>query len=378
MDVSHVVEQEDGTWKDTVSLSYGMRHTRVPREIYFQSTRGPLSTTSDHLIPLSLLTTMVTGDSLRVRGSVSPLLMSNLPQIQTLLRAFTSIHKQDLPEIEVQADEVRAQDWPEGRGVACFFSGGVDSMYSAIRFRDKLDALVFIHGFDMDVRDDEWRRTSAERVQRSAAEIGLPLIEIVTNMSRFMGRASSWTIADGPALATVALLLRPMFRQMHFAASNSYSRLFAAGVHPMLDPLWSTEGFQVVHSGGDVERWQKIQYLANNEIAQKHLRICFERASAPYNCGECAKCLTTMVTLAALGVLDKFQVFAKPLNLEAVANIDAANWASRLRIEDTLAILDGPDGRPFPELRQALIQSLERRIALLSIGRTQETSKGAG
>lgn len=374
MKASHVVEHENGTWMDRASLSYGIRHTNVPREIHFKTTSGPLNENADHLIPLTLLTTMVTGESLEIEGSVSPMLMSNLPQIQSILRAFTRIHQQDLPAIEVSVSAQAVQKLPEGRGRALFFSGGVDSTFSAIRDRDKLDALVFIHGFDLDVRDEEWRRLAAERVRNSAAAIGLPLIEVETTMSRFIGRATSWRVAYGPALATIALLLQPMFREMNFSAGRAYSRLSATGSHPMLDPLWSTEGMEVVHSGGDMERWQKIAYLADNPIAQKHLRICFERKSVPYNCGECGKCTTTMITLAALGVLDKFDVFARPLDLEFISQFDASDPTLRNRIEDTLQILDGPEGKPFPELRRALVRSLERWVESLR----EPTAAGTG
>lgn len=374
MRASHVVEHKDGTWTDTASLSYGIRHTNVPREIYFKSTSGPFNESSDHLIPLTLLMTMVTGESLDIEGSVSPQFMANVPKIQAILQAFTRVHHQDIPAIDVSVSSQAVQELPEGRGRALFFSGGVDSTFSAIRDRDKLDALVFIHGFDLDVRDEEWRRLAAQRVRSSAAAIGLPLIEIETTMSRFMGRASSWRVAYGPALATIALLLQPLFREMNFSSGRAYTRLGATGSHPMLDPLWSTESMEIVHNGGDMERWQKIAYLADNPIAQQHLRICFERKSAPYNCGECGKCTTTMITLAALGALDKFDVFAKPLDFDHISRMDLSDEALRHRIEDSLRILDGPDGKPFPELRRALVRSLEGWVESLREPVTTRTS----
>jgi hypothetical protein len=309
---------------------------------------------------------MVRNEPVKIEGSISPGLMSNLPEIQTILGAFTRGHGQSLGHVAFEAEAVEVHDWPEGRGVASFFSGGVDSTYTALKHRDELDALVFIRGFDLDVRDEEWREMAAQRARDAAADIGLPLVEVQTDMNRFIGRATSWQVGHGPALASVALLLQPMFRRIYFAAPRAYSRLTSSGVNPMLDPLWSTEGLETIHDGAEKERWEKLEVLAESEIAHKHLRLCFERHRAPYNCGECSKCLTTMATLAALGVLDRFQTFAVPLNLEAVANLDANVPATRVRIEDAISILDRPGARQLPQLRQALIRSLEQWVASLS------------
>ena len=378
MNVSHAVAEDNGTWTDIASLRYGPRHNRVPNTVYFRSTRGPIGGSSDHLIPLTMLTAMVRNEPVKIEGSVSHRLLSNLPQIQTLLAAFTRGHNQELAAVGFEADVVETQNWPEGRGVACFFSGGVDSTYSAIQHRDELDALVFIRGFDLDVRDEAWREMAAERARAAAAEIGLPLIEIETDMNRFIGRATSWHIGYGPALATVALLLQPMFRRVYIAGGRAYARLIDAGAHPMLDPLWGTEGLETIHDGAELERWQKLEVLADNPIAQKHLRLCFERHRAPYNCGECPKCLTTMVTLAALGALGHFQTFAGPLDFAAVANLDSGQITIRSRIEDTIALLDRPGARPMPELRQALVRSLERWVASLADPNPREPNYSVG
>jgi hypothetical protein len=73
-----------------------------------------------------------------------------------------------------------------------------------------------------------------------------------------------------------------------------------------------------------------------------------------------------MATLAALGALDRFEVFAKPLNLEYLAQLNISSASSRIRIEDAISILDAPGAKPNPELRDALVRCLENWVRSLS------------
>ena len=106
-------------------------------------------------------------------------------------------------------------------------------------------------------------------------------------------------------LASVGLLFQARFRTILISAAHTYADLGPWGSHPLLDPLWSTELTEFVHHGAHATRVDKCRVLANSEVAMRHLRVCWENREGRYNCGECEKCLRTMVNLAAVGALGR-------------------------------------------------------------------------
>lgn len=72
----------------------------------------------------------------------------------------------------------------------------------------------------------------------------------------------------------------------------------------------SVSNFRFYSSGGGGGRYEKTKSLLDFEPTYKYLNVCVESID---NCSTCFKCIRTMLTLDALGVLDKFS---------AVFNID--------------------------------------------------------
>jgi hypothetical protein len=137
-------------------------------------------------------------------------------------------------------------------------------------------------------------------------------------------------------LASIALLLAPQFRRVYIPSSHSYAQLFPWGSHPLLDPLWSIEGTEIVHDGCEASRVEKVKYLASCDVAIKHLRVCWENRNGAYNCGQCEKCLRTMVSLRIAGVLNRSAAFARQLDLEAVARLALPDDNARAFIEENV------------------------------------------
>jgi hypothetical protein len=117
-------------------------------------------------------------------------------------------------------------------------------------------------------------------------------------------------------MATVANLLG--FGRVYVPATYTYADLFPWGSHPLLDPLWRTEGTEIIHDSAEVSRFDKLAALAHDEVAQEHLRVCWENRDGAYNCGRCEKCTRTMIALRAHGVLERFRTFDTPLELRRV------------------------------------------------------------
>ncbi len=265
---------------------------------------------------VALPAAMKLGLPLHVEGPVSPQLLASIPSIQAIYHAWNP----DWRVIPVSAEP--AQPAPHGSGgVACFFSGGVDSFYTLLKHLDEIDALIFIHGFDISLDNTPFRARVSAAVREVAAACAKPLIEVETNLKEFVIRHSPWEYAHGALLAGVALSLSSRFSRIYIAASEFYglAATIPWGSHPLLDPLWSTERTTIVHDGCEATRMDKVAAIARSEVALRWLRVCWENPNGEYNCGRCGKCLRTMVALRIVDALDRCNTFDRPLDLAAVA-----------------------------------------------------------
>jgi hypothetical protein len=252
-----------------------------------------LSTTVDWQVPLLLAKGMISGTDVDVPGPMSPRLAANLAQIQALYEQWVPGARR----IEVRA---QLQARPPSHGVSAFFSGGVDSFHTLIAHRDEIDNIILIHGFDIPLADT---RTFglAEAQARSAAELfGKRLIIVRTNMHWELEIPFNWKWYHGPSLASIVHALAPMHHKVYIASSHSYAELHPWGSNALLDPLWSSEAVEVVHDSG-ATRIDKLRLLASYPGALSRLRVCWEN-TGNYNCGECEKCVRTMVALLGLGL----------------------------------------------------------------------------
>jgi len=279
------------------------------REVWIESD-VPLADTSVWTVPLRLVKAVVDGDAANL-GSVPPLLASNLETIRDIYAAWIDGGHRVPLNFAISSDAA-----PAASGVSLFFSGGVDSFYSLIKHRDEVENLVLIHGFDIPLAETKtWDLTEAQA--REAARIfGKRLIVVRTNLHFEQPSVpGGWGIYGGAALAAVAYATALNHRRIYIASGYSYAQLRPLGTHPLLDPLWSTEAVQIIHDGGET-RTNKLRLLVQYPEALSRLRVCWEN-EGNYNCGQCEKCVRTMLGLRALGV-DRCSAFPDTLTPKLV------------------------------------------------------------
>ncbi|MGH9628837.1 MAG: hypothetical protein ACRD7E_10980 [Bryobacteraceae bacterium] len=115
----------------------------------FVCSDAPLADTADWRVPLRLLGAMREGRECVLDASVSPRLLTHLPELQdVLVGLFPDLFRR----VEVRTKAATARS--AAPGVSLFFSGGADSLYSLIKHRDTVDSLILIHGFDVLLRDE--------------------------------------------------------------------------------------------------------------------------------------------------------------------------------------------------------------------------------
>ena len=270
----------------------------------------------DAMLPVLLPLAMRAGERLHLEGPVSPKLLAATDQVQELILGWDAevrsrVRAKRPPQQWVGIDAPARAPGPRRAGAAAFFTAGVDSFYTALRHLDELEALVYVHGFDVGLDQRGLRSRVVRGVRRAADALGKPLVEVESDLRTFSDRIIGWTAFNGAALAGVAHLLTPWFGTVHIPATLTLGRLVPLGSHPELDPLWSSEEMVVHHDGADTERLDKLRLVAEHPAAASALRVCWENRDGAYNCGRCEKCLRTMVGLAALGRLEEFATFPR-------------------------------------------------------------------
>jgi hypothetical protein len=258
--------------------------------------------TGDAWLPAMLPILMSAGRDARFGDPLDALGLANAALAQDVLRGWHP----DLRPVRIYADLNGGSVPAPGTGVGCFFSGGVDSFYSVLDRQAEITHLIFVVGFDIDMDDAELAEKALRGVRAAAEELGKTLVVVRTDVRRLSDRWAAWgDVYHGAALATVGLLLAEHVGRVIIPSSYRTDELFPWGTHPALDPLWSTSRVRFEHHGVERHRTDKVGAVSSNPVALRHLRVCWENRGGEYNCGECEKCIRTMITLRAYGALEQ-------------------------------------------------------------------------
>lgn len=334
-----------------------------PGELFFEIDRElDIPHPQDVVVAALLYPAMRLGRGLRVQAPLSARQMENLGILQDILVTWDP----SLPRIPIEAPirtlpsrlPAAVDGFPTSRGTATTLSGGVDSLHTIRTHREALDWLVHVRGFDTRWDDDGFNGLVLGHLRRAAGEIGLPLVEITTNLRQFTRPACPWSEFGGMTVPISLMLLSPLADRALVPASYSASRLLADSTHPLLDPRWSTDEISILQIDGEWNRVAKTGRIADWDVARRHLRVCWKKERGRYNCGRCSKCLRTMTTLRLLGCLEAFPAFERPLDLERLAADPHESPKKLVYLDENLAL--ARDGADDPELL-AILESIFAR-----------------
>jgi hypothetical protein len=347
---------------DGVVVSSSVVSAEAEHKLWYRLPSGSVSETADAFLAISLLPAMKMGLPLHIEGAVSPKLMNHLFTVQEIFHGWYP----GLKMTAVDADSTTRGAMPGGE-VGAFFTGGVDSFYTLLKHQDEIAGVIYVHGFDIWLKDEPLRRRVAAELKAIACEMGKPLVEVETNVREYTDRYLDWgTHAHGAALASVAHLLAPRFRKIYIPSSHRYGDGSAWGSHPLLDPLWSTESVEIVNDGWEATRTDKIKQIAGSRIALGKLRVCYENLNGAhdgvrdfYNCGMCEKCLRTMINLHLAGVLERCATFPGTLDLKAVAGIELDDATLSFAQDNLRAAREKGDSDPLVRALESAIQKFK-------------------
>ncbi len=365
-----------------VRLSAQVRYDRpgLDAETYwFEVARehaADLARTGDPWLACLLPLAVTLGEPLRLSAAVDSVLLDGALEVMAVWHRWYPA----LRPIAVEAEEVIGG--ASGARVGAFFSGGVDSFFTLLHHESlarerpstRIDDLITVWGFDIPIVDAVSFERLRARLQRVADALGKSLIVVATNLRQTEWRRADWGhLAHGCALAAVAHVLGPRWRSVLIAASNDYPHHVAWGSHPLTDALLGTARTRIVHDGAAFGRLDKVRAVARSQLALEALHVCW-RGRSSENCGACAKCLTAMVALELLGVLDRASCFpSTAVDPRRVRRIHQ-HRAAGIRALAEMRVLARESGRP--DLAAALGASIRRsRLINWALPRLQALSK---
>ena len=296
------------------------------------------------------------GEPLVLTRPVDPLLLDSAPE-QMRNWQFWSPERKPVPS-EDDVQEETGSHGGEAR-TATFISGGVDSFHTALVPRHvPVDDLLLVLGtFDLvSGHDASYERVRA-KMQAAADAIGKTLVPVTTNqMKTRMAASDPKHLAGGSMLAAVALALERRYARVMISAAADPRGFDAATGHPYLTALRSTRRTRFVEEGFGCSRVAKTEVVARSGAALAALRVCFMSGDET-NCGECVKCLRTMIALEAMGGLALANFGTRSLDASRVARVTVVDEHERYYYEE-LPPFCRRHGRP--DLADAVERALAR------------------
>lgn len=350
------------------SLRFSQRNSQRINELWFRFPAQFESEISREIDPFAVslvLLAMKNREPILLEGSLSRKLFQGLKEYQ---RIYHSWYPEIFHEIEIQPTSLRDDPQNEGGQASCAFSGGVDSFFTLLtlissgqttgmfegRGGDSLTSIkregrnpktesarnaasdsaseilspplghaLFMAGFDMPLHLTQSISELTDSYSIMMKELGIQFVVGSTNIRSFVNSVD-WTNAHGQALAATALFFKDSWKQFYIPSSYTSASYPKWGTHPSLDHLLSTESLTFVHHGTESNRVNKLGLISQFPESYSRLRVCWIQDIGLKNCGECEKCVRTMVALDIQGKLSRYTTFG-------VAGLDSKNIRRLIR-----------------------------------------------
>jgi hypothetical protein len=268
-----------------------------------------------------LIPAMTRGEDIHVAGKLSERLLYTLsrPYQRLLQHVIPSLRQVKIHPAEIQSGT------HERSAVATGFSGGIDSFcvladhyYSEVPAGFKVTHLLFnnVGSHGTGERGERLFRARYARTAPVAAQIGLPLVRVDSNVDAYYGKKPlNFQGTHTPRNASVALLLQGGIGRYMYASAFSYPDAFVGATDSMGHsdtialPLLATERLDVLSVGSEYTRVEKTLRVAAIAHSYSTLDICANPDRNPDragNCSTCWKCMRTLLTLDIAGLLERY------------------------------------------------------------------------
>ena len=274
------------------------------------------------LIPVAV----TIGEPLRICRPVDQQLYDNIHKLMRIWKEWYP----HLHIVPIEADIIESRPYETPGKTALFFSGGVDSFHTLLRYEaeaetglhEGIDDLLLLWGFDIPIGNKYAFDHVARDVQHVASELGKEVVVVASNIRQTRFQQTYFTYhSHGSFLAAAGLILEKRYDELIISHSDTGRYKDPWGSHQLTDPLHATADTRILQFGIEYDRLQETAYIAQFPLALESLRVCWLSDSGG-NCGKCEKCTRTMLTLELLGALEKCSTFtAKSTDLDQVARL---------------------------------------------------------
>jgi hypothetical protein len=368
-----VTETHDGARLRAV---IGSNHAKADGFIleyrYRDLSPNEIQPSGDAFVPALLLPSMSLGEDLVLDFPVSPTL---LEATETLMHIYSAWFEIARPIKVLATPEVPRTT---GEGVGLFFSGGVDSFQALLGDKRRhppdgsITHLLFVRGFEHFEREDTLFGRIESMLRRVGDESGKSVLVIESNIRSLTDPLVPHGMYHVADLVSVGLTLAPLVRGLKLAAGVTYQHLYPGGTHPLIDPLWSTEAVQVAPVGLELQRFQKVQEIAQSQLALDNLLVCRESRSA-YNCGGCPKCAYAMIALTMAGALDRCATLPHEIDRSLLEMLESENRIAALEASVADVNRERLDPR-FERVLERHIATVKAKIAFAGLVRALRVS----
>lgn len=283
------------------------------------------SETADAFISAMLWYAMTTGSDI---VSEAPISEQMLFSVNNYLIPALCTDNNGYKRISVKGPAVK-NNYDNAYGVGTGMSCGIDSFYTLWKFSDiepKDRRLTHLTYFNMGAiyhpdsskktkysveefykKTDEMSEEKIGNARKVAEGAGLPLISVSSNLDSDIYRGAYGYTAVYRNCACV-LALQKLFKS-YYCSSAGWPDYFdltlsegSEHYEALLCQCLSTESCTFVLSDY-ATRIEKTKSLADYNLTWKNLDVCFNF----HNCGQCAKCYRTLITLDIMGKVDNFK-----------------------------------------------------------------------
>jgi colanic acid/amylovoran biosynthesis protein len=307
----------------------------------------------------TLLLAMRVGEDLDLRGPVAAPLLARASRIVELYAQWDP----RLHRTRVRAERT-LRIAGSAAGIGCFFSRGVDSTYSAATPRGLPGAVThLVHCDRLEPLHSPSMRAEEIRLAGEAAHrLGLPLVVIDTNLRELSDPiVQDWADMAGAGLSFLATSMAGVLGHVLIPSSDGENSLLPSGSSPLLDPLFSSAEVRVEHDSPKT-RPAKVAWLARERPdLLRYIKVCYHE-NRPDNCGRCSKCVLTMLSLEATGLLGEATGFPHEIDPDVIAAVRIRGLQAEEEFREVEQALRAREGNA--ELAALVAEALERGAAL--------------
>ena len=283
---------------------------------------------------------MALGEDLEIEGTIAA---SALVSFHNSQRELLLEHP-NLNQISIKHQALSDAYLPSASRVGSFFSGGLDSTYTA-ETEPEIDTFVIVWGFDIPHTNEKHWKLTSDLIATQASQMGKEQILVKTNIRDLSNGILQWgRDYHGTALAGVANLLSNHLKKVHISPSHSVETK-RWGQFPSLAKAFSTDYQQLEEHRGLV-RSEKAAAVGNKPRSV-NIRVCYRNVSGTVNCGTCIKCVRTRLEFDLVKAkhrpvgLDTKASFTELLKVKYERNdyvffLDSINWARNNGFKQTL------------------------------------------